>query len=39
MVGGGGMLLVAGLVFVGLRTPAGSEKVKIKDIKGVEKEL
>jgi hypothetical protein len=39
MVGGGGMLLVAGLVFAGLRTPAGSEKVKIKDIKGAEKEL
>ena len=38
MVGGAGMLLVAGLVFGVLRTPVGSEKVKIKDIKGMEKE-
>jgi len=37
-VGGAGMLLVAGLVFAGLGTPAGSEKVKIKDIKTAEKE-
>jgi len=39
MVGGGGMLFVAGLVFVGLRTPVGSERVKIMDVKGAEKEL
>jgi hypothetical protein len=39
LVGGAGMLLVAGLVFGGLRTPVGSERVKIRDIKGVEKEL
>lgn len=39
MVGGMGMLAVAGLVFGGLRTPVGGEGVRINDVKGVEKEL
>jgi MFS family permease len=39
MVGGMGMLGVTGLVFTGLKTPAGTEGKKLKDVKGVEAEL
>jgi len=33
MVGGSGMLAVAGLVFAGLKTPKGTEESKVKDVK------
>lgn len=39
MIGGTGMLAVTGLVFAGLKTPAGTEGIKMKDIKKVEVEL
>lgn len=39
MIGGSGMLFVAGVVFTGLKTPAGTERVKVKDIKRVDADL
>jgi MFS family permease len=33
VVGGSGMLAVAGLVFAGLKTPKGTEESKVKDVK------
>lgn len=36
IVGGSGMVAVAGLVFGALKTPKGSEGLKVKDVKNVE---
>ena len=39
LIGGSGMLFVTGLVFTSLKTPKGTEKVKVRDVKADHVEL